>query len=35
MTKKEKLSIMPLVPNNVNKKIMKKHLNDKPKKLPK
>jgi hypothetical protein len=35
MTKKERLSIMPLVPNNVNKKIMKKYLNDKPKKLPK
>lgn len=35
MTKKERLYIMPLVPNNVNKKIMKKHLNDKPKKLPK
>ena len=34
MTKKEKLYIMPIVPNNRNKEIMKQYINDKPKKLP-
>ena len=34
MTKKEKLYIMPIVPNNRNKEIMKQYINNKPKKLP-
>ena len=34
MTKKERLYIMPIVPNNRNKEIMKQYINDKPKRLP-